>query len=350
MMITEGIKLLVENRDLPAAIAEAAMREILTGNATSAQIASFATALRMKGELPDELAAMARVMREFSTHIHPMCSGRLVDTCGTGGGTVRTFNVSTIAAFIAAGAGVNIAKHGNRSFSGSSGSADLLAALGFDLQVEATTVEKTIEEDGIGFMFAPSFHPAMRNASAPRREITIRTVFNYLGPLTNPADADAQLLGVSEKEGVLLMAQALKQLGCRNALVVHGEDGLDELSTIGPTFLAFLDGSEIRTGRCTPADLGLSACKPQELSCGEPIANAEVALKILGGSERGTKSEFALANAAGAVLVGKGLGLREAVEVARESLESGRAQGKLRSLIQKCGDIGRLEELEREYG
>jgi len=350
MMIVESIELLVENRHLPADMAAAAMREIMMGNATSAQIAAFATALRMKGETSIELAAMARIMREFSTRIHPRCSGRLVDTCGTGGGRVRTFNVSTIAAFVAAGAGVNIAKHGNRSFTGNSGSADILAALGFDLSVDASKVEKTIEEDGIGFMFAPSFHPAMKYASAPRREMAIRTVFNYLGPLTNPADADAQLLGVSEKEEVLLMVHALKELGCGHALVVHGEDGLDELSTIGPTFLAFLDGNEIRTERCTPEDLGFTVCKPEELYCEEPTASAEIAVKILRGSERSPRTEFVLANAAGAVLVGKGLDLREAAEVSRESLESGRAHEKLRCLIKKCGDIGRLEELERKYG
>ncbi len=349
-MITEGIKLLVENRDLPAEIAEAAMREVMTGNATPAQISSFTTALRMKGETPIELATMARVMREFSKRIHPMCSGRLVDTCGTGGGTIRTFNVSTVAAFIAAGAGVNIAKHGNRSFSSSSGSADVLAALGFDLRVEPSVVERTIEKEGIGFMFAPCFHPAMRYASVPRREIVIRTVFNYLGPLTNPADADAQLLGVSESKGVLLMAQALKELGCDKALVVHGEGGLDELSTIGPTSFALLDGNEIQPGRCVPGDLGFSACTPQELCCEGPVSNAKVALEILGGSEKGARTEFALANAAGAVLVGKGLSLREAIEVARESLKSGRAYAKLRVLIQKCGDISRLEELERRHG
>ena len=350
MMIVEGIRLLVENRHLSADMAQIVMREIMTGNATPAQIAAFATALRMKGETPVELAAMARVMREFSTRIHPRYTGRLVDTCGTGGGRVRTFNVSTIAGFVAAGAGVNIAKHGNRSFTGSSGSADLLAALGFDLNVDTAKVEKTIEEDGIGFLFAPSFHPAMRYASLPRREIAIRTVFNYVGPLTNPAGANAQLLGVSEKDAVLLMGEALKELGCGHALVVHGEDGLDELSTVGSTFVAFLDGGEIRTGRYSPEDLGFTKCRPEELSGGEPAQNAEIAMKVLRGLEKSVRTEFILANAAAAVLIGRGLvDLREAVDIARESLESGRAYLKLQLLIRRCGDISRLEELEAKY-
>jgi len=351
MMIVEGIKLLVQRQDLSAEKAEAIMQEIMTGKATPTQIAAFATALRMKGETAVELTAMASVMREFSTRIHPRYDGRLVDTCGTGGGRIRTFNVSTIAAFVAAGAGVNIAKHGNKSFTGNSGSADLLAALGFDLNVEPAMVEKTIEEDGIGFMFAPSFHPAMRYASGPRREIAIRTVFNYLGPLTNPAGADTQLLGVSEKEAVPLMAEALKGLGCSRALVVHGEDGLDEVSTIGPTFLAFLDGDKIRTKRYSPEDMGLAKCKAEELTGEDPAQNAQIAIRVLMGLEKSAKTEFILANAAGAVLIGLGLAnLHEALEVSKESLESGRGYKKLQQLIRKCGDIGRLEELEAKFG
>ena len=327
------------------------MREIMTGTATPAQIAAFATALRMKGEAPEELAAMAKVMREFSTRIHPRCTGRLVDTCGTGGGRVRTFNVSTIAAFVAAGAGINIAKHGNRSFTGSCGSADLMAALGLDLAVDAAKVEKSIEKHGIGFMFAPSFHPAMRYASAPRREIAIRTVFNYLGPLTNPASADAQLLGVQEREAVLLMAQTLRELGCGHALVVHGEDGLDELSTTGPTFVAILNGDEICTERYSPEDLGFTRCKAEELYGGEPTGNAEIAVRILRTVEKSARTELVLANAGAAVLIGGGTEeLHEAIELARESLESGRAYQKLQLLMKECGDIGRLEELEAKYG
>jgi len=350
-MIVEGIKQLLEGKDLPTDLAQATMREIMLGSATPSQIASFVTALRMKGETGPELAAMAYIMREFSNRIHPKVHGRLIDTCGTGGGRIRTFNVSTIAAFVAAGAGVKIAKHGNRSFSGLCGSADLLEQLGLDLTVSPHQVEKAIETHGIGFMFAPNFHPAMKHASLPRREIEIRTVFNLLGPLTNPANAEAQLLGVSEKEMVEMMAKALVELDCIEAMVVYGEGGLDEFSTVGPTYTALLKDKQVSFHQYLPEDLGLQRCDARHLVGGGPAENAALTLRILGGMERGPKTDIVAANAAAAILVGGRVEkLREGVQVARESLKSGAAERKLELLIRSCGFPAKFEEVKGTVG
>ncbi|HLN88517.1 MAG TPA: anthranilate phosphoribosyltransferase, partial [Candidatus Binatia bacterium] len=226
-MIREGIQKLVEGTDLTFEESCEVMHEVMSGETTNAQTAAFLTALRMKGESVEELIAFASVMRKNCCQIQPHVHGRLVDTCGTGGDKLKTFNVSTASAFVIAGAGVSVAKHGNRAVTSKSGSADVLEKLGLNLKVEGKAVQKFIEEVGVGFMFAPAFHPAMKHAAEVRCEIGFRTVFNLLGPLTNPACADAQLLGVYDSKLVVPMASALGQLGCEEAMVVNGIDGLD---------------------------------------------------------------------------------------------------------------------------
>jgi anthranilate phosphoribosyltransferase len=251
-MIKEAIQLLVDHKNLSFELAQQSMREIMAGEATPSQIGAFLTSLRMKGETVDEITAFAGIMRENAVHINPQVDGRTVDTCGTGGDLLKTFNVSTTAAFVAAGGGVSIAKHGNRSVTSKCGSADVLEAVGVNLNATPSVVQKCIEDVGIGFMFAPAFHPAMKNAIIPRREIGVRTVFNILGPLTNPANATAQVLGVYDSDLVDPLAKVLHRLGIEEALVVHGVGGLDEISTIGKTKLAWLKDGEITSKEITP--------------------------------------------------------------------------------------------------
>ncbi len=331
------------------------MAEIMSGHATNAQVAAFLTALRMKGETVDEITALARGMRKFCLQIHPKVNGTLVDTCGTGGDKIKTFNISTTAAFIAAGAGVFVAKHGNRSVTSKCGSADVLEVLGLNLEVSPDVVERSIKEVGIGFMFAPTFHPAMRHASGPRREIGIRTVFNILGPLTNPANAQAQLLGVYSEDLTELIAQALKNLGAEHALVVYGVDGLDEISTIGRTKITSLQDGDISSIYFTPEELGVNTVNQNQIAGASPEESAQIIYQILSGVEytRGrdgeAKRDVALVNAAAALVIG-GMAetIAEGVEAARESVESFRAYEKLKSLIKfSGGDLTKLEELEK---
>jgi anthranilate phosphoribosyltransferase len=353
-MIREGIQKLVTGSNLTYDESREIMREIMSGNATQAQIGAFITALRMKGETIEEISALASVMREFCQRINPKVNGRLVDTCGTGGDTIKTFNVSTIAAFVVAGAGVAVAKHGNRSVTSKSGSADVLEKLGLNLNLEPKAVEKTIEEVGIGFMFAPAFHPAMKYAIGPRREIGIRTVFNVLGPLTNPANADAQLLGVYEKNWLEPIAHTLKNLGCEEAMVVHGLDGLDEISTIGKTAIAWLKEGKISLLEVTPQDFGVKQCRPRDIAGTTPEESAEITYRIL--NERGDgedpKRDIVLVNAAAGIMVGgKAEDFRHGVDLAKESIGSGAAYKKLKALVKASGgDVSRLEEMERIYG
>ncbi len=329
------------------------MKEIMAGAATQAQTAAFLTALRMKGETVEEIVAFAEVMRENCLQIHPRVAGRLVDTCGTGGDRVKTFNVSTAAAFVAAGAGVSIAKHGNRSFTSQSGSADVLEKLGVNLNVEPAAVACVIEQVGIGFMFAPAFHPAMKHAAQPRKELGIRTVFNLLGPLTNPARANAQVIGVHDQALTTKLAYALKSLGCEEAMVVHGLDGLDEISTTGKTAIAWLREGEVATLEASPQDFGVAPAQPAELKGGTPQENAEMLFHILRDrtSARDAKKDLVLVNAAAGIIVG---GAAEdfgyAMNVACKSVDSGAAYEKLKNLIKASGgDLSRLEELENKY-
>jgi len=350
-MIREGIQKLIEGSDLISEEAHGIMKEIMSGNATDAQIASFLTALRMKGETVEEITAFATVMREFCYRIHPKVNGRLVDTCGTGGDKVKTFNVSTIAAFVVAGSGVAVAKHGNRSVTSKCGSADLLEKLGFNLNQDPKAVEKSIEEVGVGFMFAPAFHPAMKYAVGPRREIGVRTVFNVLGPLTNPANASAQLLGVYSEELVEPLANVLKNLGCEEAMVVHGLEGLDEISTIGKTRIAWLREGEVKVKETTPEDFSIAPARLEDIMGTTPEESVEITFRILSGYS-GPKMDIVLVNSAAGIIVGgKADDFSYGMELARRSIESGAAYEKLKMLIKACnGDSLKLEELELKYG
>jgi anthranilate phosphoribosyltransferase len=349
-MIKEAIQLLTDRKDLPFEHAQQSMREIMTGEATPAQIGAFLTSLRMKGESVDEITALAVEMREHSVRISPHVQGRLVDTCGTGGDLLKTFNVSTAAAFISSGAGVAIAKHGNRSVTSKCGSADVLEALGVNLNASPSTIQETIEQIGIGFMFAPSFHPAMKNAIIPRREIGIRTVFNILGPLTNPANANAQVLGVYDQTLVESMAKVLQRLGLEEALVVHGIDGLDEISIVGQTKLSWLRDGQITTKTILPQDIKLRMVKSNEISGFDVPRSARVLVDVLKGIEKedSPRRQMVLANAAGALLVGGRVeDLASGVEVGNEVIESGKAYEKLTQLIRHTnGDESKLRRIE----
>jgi len=353
-VIKEGIQKLIEQKNLTYEESREIMKEIMSGNATNTQIAAFLTALRVKGETVEEITAFTEVMKEFCHRITPKVNGRLVDTCGTGGDRIKTFNISTTAAFVVAGAEVAVAKHGNRSVTSKSGSADVLEKLGLNLNLEPKEVERTIEEVGIGFMFAPAFHPAMKYAIEPRREIGIRTVFNILGPLTNPANANAQILGVYDRALIEPLANALKNLSCEEAMVVHGLDGLDEISTIGKTAVAWLREGEVTALETVPKDFGVEQARPENIKGTTAEESGEITFKILNGycSRDDPKRDIVLVNAsAGIIVSGKADNFSEGIELARESIESGAAYKKLKMLIKASkGNTSKLEELESRYG
>jgi anthranilate phosphoribosyltransferase len=330
-LIREAIVKLAAGHALSQAEASAAMEEIMSGEATPAQIASFVTALRFKGESVDEIAGLARVMRLRAVHV--ATPHTVVDTCGTGGDASGTINVSTIAAFVAAGAGARVAKHGNRAMSSQAGSADVLEALGVRLDVGAEGVARCIDEVGIGFMFAQAFHPAMRHAAAPRREIGIRTVFNILGPLTNPARARHQVVGVGDGALLQRMAGALAALGSRHAIVVHGGDGLDEITLSGPTRVAEVVDGQVREYEVTPEDVGLDRVPSAALAGGTPEENARAARRVLGG-EQGPHRDVVVLNAAAALLAADLVpDLKQGVARAAQSIDSGAAAKRLEGLV-----------------
>jgi anthranilate phosphoribosyltransferase len=312
---------------------EAVMRNVMNGEATPAQIGAFLVALRMKGEQVGEITGAARAMRRHALRV--TTHRDVVDTCGTGGDARGTFNISTTAALIAAAAGVVVAKHGNRAMSGAVGGADVLEALGVRIDLDADRVAGCLEEVGIGFLFAQVFHPAMRHVAGPRREIGLRTIFNLLGPLSNPAGAQAQLLGVFSDRWVEPLADALARLGSRRAMVVHGEDGLDEITLTGTTIVAELRDDNIHTHRLDPTSFGLSLCTPVELQGGDVAANAGLIRSILEGTSTEAQRDISLLNAAAAIYVG-GLAttLESALERARDALRSGGAAQKLTELIE----------------
>lgn len=352
-MIKEGIQKVIEKKDLTNDEAKSIMQEIMTGNATEAQIGAFLTALRLKGETIPEISGFATVMREVCSQIHPKVSGRLVDTCGTGGDKIKTFNISTISAFIVAGAGIPVAKHGNRSVTSKSGSADVLEKLGVNLNLEPKDVEKSIEDVGIGFMFAPKFHPAMKYAIGPRRQIGIRTVFNILGPLTNPAGAKAQVLGVFGEKWLEPLVQVLKDLNLEAAAVVYGKDGLDEISTLGITSIAWLRDGEITLKEISPSDFGFKTTTPDKIHGTTPEASAELTFRILNDQleTQDPRREIVLLNAAAAITVGgKAEDLKSGIELAVESIEKGSAYKKLKAMVNASkGQPTALEELEKKY-
>jgi anthranilate phosphoribosyltransferase len=329
------IQKLVEHRDLTQEEAGEAMGFIMSGRATQSQIGGFLTAMRMKGVSVAEVTAFARTMREFALRINPKVDGILVDMCGTGGDIIKTFNISTAASFVVSAAGIPVAKHGNRSVTSKSGSADVLEALGARIDLKPPAVQDMIEDIGFGFMFAPVFNGAMKHALAPRKEIGIRTVFNLLGPLTNPASAKAQVMGVYDEALVGPVAHVLKNLGVERALVVHGAGGLDEVSTFGPTYV-----SEVRDGRTSsytlsPESMGLDKTSIADLRGGDAKANADMIIDILKGTE-GPKRDVVLLNAACGIYVGGGApSLRESLKIAAGSIDSGAAYKKLTEYVER---------------
>jgi anthranilate phosphoribosyltransferase len=329
--IRQAIKRLVEGINLDEAEAAAAMVDVMDGVATPAQVAAFMTALRMKGETIDEITGCARVIRDKATRIRPDVP-MLVDTCGTGGDGANTFNISTTAAFVVAGAGLSVAKHGNRSVSSRCGSADVLDALGIRIDLEPHEVEASICHVGIGFLFAPTFHRAMSHAIGPRRELGVRTVFNLLGPLTNPAHADVQVVGVYEAYLTAPLAHVLARLGVREALVVHGLDRLDEISISGPTQVSHMKNGEVVNYNIRPEDGGLRTLSHESIAGEDALTNARITMDVLQGV-RGPCRDVVLLNAGAALHVaGLVADLREGVQLAGEVIDSGQALAKLKDL------------------
>ncbi len=331
-MIKEVIKKVAEKKDLDRKEMMVCMDEIMSGQATPAQIGSFITALRLKGETIEEITGAAMVMREKATRIE-VDGVRLVDTCGTGGSGKDVFNVSTASAFVVSGAGLKVAKHGNRGVSSLCGSADVIKALGVNIDVKPAKVKECIEKVGIGFLFAPLFHGAMKHAIGPRREIGIRTIFNILGPLTNPAGADCQVLGVYRQELTELLANALKNMGTKKAFVVHGRDGLDEITITDRTRVSELNNDRVRTYNVRPQDFGVKTAKLADIKGGSVGDNVNIINEILAG-RKGPKQDIVLVNASAALVAG-GLApnFKRGVEIARVSIESGKAKEKLDQLV-----------------
>ncbi|HEY8530408.1 MAG TPA: anthranilate phosphoribosyltransferase [Paenibacillaceae bacterium] len=342
------------NRIMQAAIARAAggghlaeeeaervMGCIMRGEATPAQIAAIAVALRMKGETVEEIAGFARAMRAFSNKL-PARSEDLLDTCGTGGSGLSKFNVSTTSAIIAAAAGARVAKHGNRAMSGRAGSADVLEALGVNIQLTPEQAAACLEKVGICFMFAQLYHPALRHAAAPRREMGVRTIFNMLGPLTNPAGADRQFIGLYDRSRTEAIARVLQRLGVKRAMVVGGHDGLDEISISAPTQVTELRDGEIRTYEVTPESLGLTRVPVERVSGGDAAENAAIARRVLSG-ETGPHRDIVLANAGACIYVsGRADSLEDGVRIAADTIDSGKAMAKLEEWISAAGALSRV--------
>lgn len=331
-MIREVIKKLTERRDLSAEEAAQAMNEVMSGEATPAQIAAFIVALRMKGESSEEITGCARVMRDKATQVNAGTSVA-VDTCGTGGDARNTFNISTAAALVAAGAGVTVAKHGNRAVSSHSGSADVLKALGVNIEAPKERVEKSLREARIGFLFAPLLHGAMKYAIGPRREIGVRTVFNVLGPITNPAGAKRQLVGVYDSSLPAIIATVLRNLGSERCLVVHGDDGLDEITTTGKTLVAELKDGKITTCQLTPEEFGLPRAKLADLTVRTIEEAADTVRAVLGG-EKGPRRDVVVLNAGAAIMVsGQAEDIQSGIAKAAASIDSGAASNALDGLV-----------------
>jgi anthranilate phosphoribosyltransferase len=336
-MIKDATKLSIEGQNLSEEQMVGAMRDIMEGNATDAQIGAFLTAMRMKGETVQEITGAAKVMREKVTGIKS--PENTVDTCGTGGDMSHTFNISTTSAIVVAACGVPVAKHGNRSVSSSCGSADVLEALGIKIDLEPQKVEQCLEETGFGFMFAPLFHPAMKYAIGPRKEMGVRTVFNILGPLTNPAGAERQVLGVFSDKLTEPMASVLGNLGARHAFVVHGEDGLDEITNTDNTRITELKNGKVNTYYLSPEEFGLTKSDKASLAGGNAVDNARITVEILKGG-KGPKRDIVVMNAAAALCAGdKAEGFHEGVEKAAHAIDSGAALKKLEEVKEVSNKI-----------
>jgi len=342
-IITEAVRTLVDRGNLTRIEAAAAMEAIMSGAATNAQIAAFLTALRMKGETVEELIGFAQVMRQKAVKVRTRGVDvvaqtgtdreMLIDTCGTGGDASGTFNVSTATAFVVAGAGLRVAKHGNRSVSSLCGSADVVETLGISVELSPAKVAQCVDEVGIGFLYAPLLHTAMKHVMAARREMGIRTVFNMLGPLTNPAGANAQVIGVYADALTEPLARVLAELGTIRAFVVHGADGLDEISNTGESHIAEVHEGVVRTSRVRPEDFGLARAKIGDLQGGDRDENAHIIRRVLAG-DAGPRRDIVLMNSAAALVVGaRSRDLKEGVALAAQSIDSGAAAGKLDALI-----------------
>ena len=332
MDIREGIDIVVSGDDLSMDDAASVMRQIMLGEATQAQLGSFLTALRLKGESTEEIAGMATVMREFALRVN--VDGMLVDSVGTGGDGLNTFNISTAAAFVAAGAGLKVAKHGNRAASSTCGSADLLEELGVQIELSPEGVERCIRESGIGFMFAQAFHPSMRHAGPVRREIGIRTVFNILGPLTNPAGAQSMLVGVAYPELSEQMAAVLNLLDTHHSMIVHGDGGLDEMTLSGDTSVWEVAGGKVSNWTLSVADTGLPVTPIEAVRGGDKAANAKTMRELLDGAG-GPVRDYVLLNSAGVLLVGDLVtNIRDGVQLAARTIDSGAAKDRMESMIE----------------
>ena len=332
-MIKEAIDKAVKKQDLPEAEMMQAMEEIMEGAATPAQIGAFITALRMKGETVEEVTGAARIMRQKATRVNA-CATTIVDTCGTGGDSLNTFNISTTAAFVVAAAGIVVAKHGNRAVSSGCGSADVLEALGVNISADQDVVEECVQQIGIGFLFAPKLHGAMKYAIGPRREIGIRTIFNMLGPLTNPAGATAQLLGVYDPKLTEMFADVLKNMGTKRAFVVHGMDGLDEVTLSRETRVAELKDGIVKTYNINPVDYFGKNYSLEDIRGGDPQKNAQIARDVLSG-KNGACRNVVLLNAALAIVAGeKAQSIKEGLAIATDCIDSSAAVKKLQALIE----------------
>ncbi|SFS81283.1 anthranilate phosphoribosyltransferase [Paenibacillus sp. BC26] len=342
MTMQRALNVVVGGTNLTREEARGVMEIIMSGEASGAQIGAIATALRMKGETKDEITGFAEAMRSFSNHVHTERNG-LLDTCGTGGSGIHKFNISTASAIIASAAGVRVAKHGNRAMSGKSGSADTLEALGVNITLSPEQAARCLDEIGICFMFAQLYHPSLKYAAGPRREIGIRTIFNMLGPLTNPAGADRQLLGIYDKSRTETIASVLGELGLKRAMVVSSFDGLDEISISSPTQISELLGGTVRTYTITPEELGLTTRSLSEVIGGDANENARIIRSIFNGDDFGAYRDIVLANAGACIFVGGGAdSLQAGVAVARTVIDSGQAAMKLRQLIETTGELSHV--------
>ncbi|MFO7890772.1 MAG: anthranilate phosphoribosyltransferase [bacterium] len=331
MEIKQAIQRVIDSQNLSFMDSYTVATHIMNGAATDAQISALLISLRLKGETIDEISGFVKAMREKATAV-PCNNNTLVDTCGTGGDNKNTFNVSTVSGLVAAGAGCTIAKHGNKSVSSRCGSADMLTQLGINININPPTMAKCIDENGFGFLYAPLLHKAMKYAIGPRREIGVRTIFNILGPLTNPAQAERQLIGVFRGKLTVLLANVLKNLGSRHVLVVHGEDGVDEISISGRTMVSELKDDEIRNYFITPEDFGLKKWSFSDIIGGDPIKNHEITQEILDG-KGGAPRDMVLLNAGSVIyLSGKADTIPEGIEMAANSIDSGRAREKVEYL------------------
>jgi anthranilate phosphoribosyltransferase len=333
MTVQAALHTLLDGRDLSRAEARAVMGEVMSGGTSAAQIAGILVALRAKGETVDEITGCAEAMRDHALPVHP-ARRDLVDTAGTGGDGAGTFNISTAAALVAAAAGAGVAKHGNRAVSSASGSADVLEALGFELDQSPERIARSIDELGFGFMFAQAHHPAMKHAAPVRRELGTRTVLNILGPLTNPAGARAQVVGVFSADLVPTIGMVLAELGARRAFVVHGFGGIDELSPAGPNVVCEVVDGRVSERVVDPQELGIAVCDPAELAGGSPAENARTVHAIFAGDEHGARRDAVLLNAAGAVAAAGGADdLADGLALAREAVDSGAAAHRLEQLV-----------------